>query len=188
MSTRTFTPARALAASASTNCFSSLPSVQTNVSRCTLCFAAAMSASIAGKIAPFCSTVDAVALVNGAFREPREHRQRVLDLRVVVGVELQVRRAAIRGEHDVQHAQQRCGHRGHYDPGECRHTVPQQTPSAWAPFRLQLPCRVAHPAASGPHLANALRAWKGPRTTTPSTSTDASARARRSAPLAATLE
>ena len=56
MSTRTLTPARARSLSASTNCVSSLPADQTNVSRCTLCFAAAMSASMAGKIAPFCST------------------------------------------------------------------------------------------------------------------------------------
>ena len=39
---------------------------------------------------------DAVAFVDGAFRQPREHRQGVFDIRVGVQVELEVRRAAAR--------------------------------------------------------------------------------------------
>ena len=65
----------------------------------------------------------AVAFVDGAFGEARDQRQRVLDLRVFVGVELEVRSAASAREQEDQRTDQRGDDRRNDDPCNCRHRL-----------------------------------------------------------------
>ena len=121
MSTRTFTPARARSLSASTNCVSSLPADHTNVSRCTLCFAAAMSASIAGKIAPFCSTVALLPSWTALSVRPAISGSASLISGYSSGSSSRYGVPRARVSRDEQRTHQRGGDRGSHDPCNSGH-------------------------------------------------------------------